>query len=91
MLSLEKIIEQIQNDAPCVYNILNEIYFTQTENNKENPTADRLLEILTEYDGDNWDTHYWSGRYAQMIEHDNQNNTPIRIPLTEEDLHDLLS
>lgn len=97
MLNSEKIIEGIRDDAPVVYDILIERYhypYSTIDGGtspKENPTADQLLEILTEYDGDNWDVHYWSGRYAQMIEHDNQNNTPIRVPLTESDCHDLLS
>ena len=82
MLSPEKIIEQIREDAPVVYNILNELYsFPITtflvwddwdkyylDNPDKKPTADQLLELLSEYSEDNWDVHYWSGRYAQMIE-----------------------
>ena len=70
MLNSSNIITLIQEDAPCVYDILLEIYFTRTENNQDNPTSDQLLEILTEYSGDNHDVHYWSWRYAQMIETD---------------------
>ena len=96
MINSEKILEGIRDDAPAVYNILMERYhypYSLTDGGtspKEQPTADQLLEILTEYDGDNWDVHYWSGRYAQMIEHDQKNNTPIRVPLTESDCYDLL-
>lgn len=101
MLNSEKIIEGIRDDAPAVYDILVECYHmnhinidaggtvTESEPYPKYPTADQLIEILTEYDGDNWDVHYWSGRYAQMIEQDNKNNTPIRVPLTESDLYDL--
>ena len=87
MLNSENIINQIHDDAPCVYDILMERYHYPSP--KEQPTADQLLEILTEYDGDNWDVHYWSGRYAQMLEQDTKNNTPIRVPFTESDINDL--
>ena len=104
MLSPEKIIEQIREDAPVVYNILNELYsFPITtflawddwdkyylDNPDKKPTADHLLELLSEYSEDNWDTHYWSGRYAQMLEEDKKNNTPIRVPFTESDCYNLL-
>jgi len=70
MLNSEKILEGIRDDAPAVHDILMERYHYPSP--KEQPTADQLLEILTEYDGDNWDVHYWSGRYAQMIECENE-------------------
>lgn len=97
MLNSQLIINQIREDAQAVYDILTELYHYQYStidggtSPKEDPTADQLLEILTEYDGVHHDLHYWSGRYAQMIEQDNNRNTPIRVQLTESDLYDLLS
>jgi len=77
MYTPEKIIELIREDAPCVYDILteqcvesrqpeiwNQISITQK--------AELLLAILKDYDGDNYDTQYWSGRYAQMLEDSKQ-------------------
>lgn len=63
MLNSEKIINMIQEDAPVVYDIL-------TEETHEGATPDELLESLKEYSGDNHDVHYWSWRYAQMIQTD---------------------
>jgi len=96
MLNSEKIIEGIRDDAPAVYDILLEIFHhpyavPYEKDRTDAPTADQLLEVLTEYDGDNYDVHYWSGRYAQMIEEDSKTRTPIRVPFTESDLYDLLS
>lgn len=99
MLNSEKIIDIIRDDAPAVYDILVECYHmnhinidtgwrvTDSDPYSKNPTADQLLEALTEYSGDNWDVHYWSGRYAQMIE--DHNRPPIRVPFTEADINDL--
>ncbi len=72
MLNPTQIIEQIQNDAPCVYNILH-------EETSEDATPDKLLEALTEYDWDNHDVHYWSWRYAQMIETANAIDSMIAV------------
>ncbi len=87
MLNSENIINQIHDDAPCVYDIMHELVYPSLrwnypsssssytwddyfEQNPQltRPTAEQLLEELRHYDGYNWDTHYWSGRYAQMIE-----------------------
>lgn len=100
-----EIIELIREDAPCVFDILNEEhrpwmygYFPQSNSTwtwedfyKKNPdivppTPDELLEILSEYSGDNYDTHYWSGRYTQM-KLDAEDT--IRVPLSEYDLDQL--
>jgi hypothetical protein len=95
MLNPTQIIEAIQEDAPCVYDILLEEYYpslkeTYPELNRGypmsdskytwddyfeeqkivRPTPEQLLKILTEYSGNNHDVHYWSGRYAQMLETD---------------------
>ena len=70
MLNSSNILALIQEDAPCVYDILMEEYFRTTENKWVFPTPDQLLDILKEYSGDNHDVHYWSWRYAQMIETD---------------------
>lgn len=43
------------------------------------PTADQLLEALSEYSGDNWDVHHWSGRYTQMIETANAIESMISV------------
>lgn len=88
MLSPEKIIELIRADAPAVYDILRESYFQSIGDWSAPPTADELLEQLTEYSGNNHDAHYWSGRYAYMIE-DYRNQEPIRVPFTESDIDDL--
>jgi len=79
MLTPEKIIELIRDDAPCVSDILTEQCMDYHQGFiSENPDwwgqlsgedkSDLLLEQLTEYSGDNHDVHYWSGRYAQMLE-----------------------
>lgn len=108
MINSSNIITLIQEDAPCVYDILHELCFPNIRSssyphsdsgftwdnffisNPEvvRPTADQLLDILKEYSGDNHDVHYWSGRYAQMIE-DYRNQEPIRVPFTESDINDL--
>jgi hypothetical protein len=54
----------------------------------ERPIADALLEELVNYDWDNYDVHYWHGRYSQMLEDNNRGR--IRIPLTESDCHDIM-
>ena len=61
MINPSNIIALIQEDAPCVYDIL-------IEETNEDATPDQLLEALTEYHHDNHDVHYWSWRYTQMIE-----------------------
>lgn len=34
------------------------------------PTPQELLDMLLAYSGDNYDVHYWNGRYEQMqIDH----------------------
>ncbi len=83
------IIAMIQEDAPCVYDILRECYFEEMGDFPAPPTDDELLEQLTEYSWNNWDVHYWSGRYAQILEHNKLNEVPVRVPFTEEDLNDL--
>lgn len=72
MLNSEKIITMIQEDAPCVYDIL-------IEETYEGATPDELLESLTEYSGDNHDVHYWSWRYAQMIQTDSDIQRMIAV------------
>lgn len=32
------------------------------------PTAEQLLTALKAYDGNNYDVHYWHGRYSQIME-----------------------
>ena len=109
MLNPENIIEQIREDAPCVYDILHECYFPdirpypqewtdytwdnlfEANPDIERPSADDLLEELKNYSGDNYDVHFWSGRYAQMIEQNKSSVTPIRVPLTGGDLNDISS
>ncbi len=92
MLNSEKIIEGIRDDAPAVYDILLEIFYhpyavPYEKARTDTPTADQLLEVLTEYDGDNYDVHYWSGRYAQMIE--DSKRPPVRVPLNEATINEL--
>jgi hypothetical protein len=104
MLSPEKIIEAIQEDAPCVYDILLEEYYpslkeTYPELNRGypmsdskytwddyfeeqkivRPTPNQLLEVLTEYSGNNHDVHYWNGRYAQILEIDKDIDSMIAV------------
>ncbi len=43
------------------------------------PTADQLLERLSEYWGVNWVVHYWQWRYAQMLETDEAINQMIAV------------
>lgn len=88
MYTPEYIMNLIQDDAPCVYDILMEEYFRTTENKWVFPIPDQLLDILKEYSGDNHEVHYWAGRYAQMIE-DHRNQEPIRVPFTEADINNL--
>lgn len=87
MKTPQEIIDLIREDAPCVFDILNEEYtpslrgyFPQSNSQYTwedlyasrpditPPTPQELLDMLPAYSGDNYDTHYWSGRYAQMIE-----------------------
>ena len=70
MLTPSNIIALIQEDAPCVYDILRESYFEEIGDGSAPPTDEELLEQLEKYSGDNHDVHYWSWRYAQMIETD---------------------
>ena len=92
MKTPQEIIDMIQNDSPCVYDILNEEHISLAcalhDTDIElylHPTPEQLLTILTEYSGDNHDVHYWSSRYAQMLDtpelylctryHDTQNSS----------------
>jgi hypothetical protein len=43
------------------------------------PTPEQLLEVLTEYSGNNHDMHYWNGRYAQMLETDKDIDSMIEL------------
>lgn len=90
MLNSSNILTLIQEDAPCVYDILRENCMDYHNGFiSENPDwwaqlsdddkADLLLEQLTEYSGDNHDVHYWSWRYAQMIEIYNSMEDMIRV------------
>lgn len=79
MLNPTQIIEQIKEDAPCVYDILRECYFEEIGDGSAPPTDDELLEQLAEYSGDNHDVHYWSWRYAQMTETANAIDSMIKV------------
>lgn len=87
MKTPQEIIDLILEDAPSVYDILNEEHrpwmygnfpqsyskWTWEDFYKENPditppTPEQLLEYLTEYSGDNYDTHYQAWHYAQILE-----------------------
>lgn len=79
MLNSSNILALIQEDAHCVYDILMEEYFRTAENKWVFPTPDQLLDILKEYSGENYGVHYWSWRYAQMVEDYNSMEDMIRV------------
>lgn len=95
MKTSQEIIDIIREDCPCVYDILVECYhhpYSITDgatSPKDPPTPDQLLDHLMNYDGDNYDAHYWQGRYFQMKQDNESQREPIRVPFTEADINEL--
>lgn len=68
------IINAIEQDAPCVYDILRECYFQEVWELSAPPTSEELMEQLENYSWDNFDVHYWNWRWSIMRELITQND-----------------
>ena len=79
MFNSSNILALIQEDAPCVSDILRECYFEEIGDGSAPTTDEELLEQLEKYSGNNHEVHYWAGRYAQMVETANAIDSMIAV------------
>lgn len=66
------LINAIEQDAPAVYDILMEEYHPTVDDRY--PTREELTTILENYSGNNYDVHYWFGRWSMMKDLIKQND-----------------
>lgn len=60
------LINAIEQDAPAVYEILMEEYHPTVDDRY--PSREELTTILENYSGNNYDVHYWFGRWSILKE-----------------------